>query len=706
MAEIKIGRVRMGWKGTWDALTTYVAQDAVYYDGETFVAKQDVPVGTATTNATYWQKVAQKGINGVDGADGATGPTGPQGPQGIQGIQGETGPQGDTGPQGPQGLTGPTGPAGPQGPQGDIGATGPQGPQGIQGDTGPQGIQGVKGDTGDTGPQGIQGPAGPTGPKGDTGNTGATGATGPVGPQGPQGATGATGPSGPAPSHQWSGYTLRFQNPNGTWGAYTDLRGATGATGPQGTTGAQGPKGDTGATGATGPQGIQGPVGDQGPTGPAGPTGPQGPQGPQGLTGNTGATGSTGPQGPTGPTPAHQWSGTSLRFYNGSTWGSYVNLKGATGATGATGPAGPQGPAGPLLAPTAVSGSTHTLDVGNYNFFNGGTVTAATTLAFTNVPTEATWTYTANLAVDTNQFNISNFDYNTYDQNVTRSDGNVWDIDISSDGKYLIACSGNYIWSYKLSTPFDLNTMSASQDHALYVGESGDTRGVCFSSDGMSIFYLKHTYQTIYRRTLSTAWDLKTASSSAVDSLYVGSYANATYGLILSDDGSRICVSNYYTPTKISQFTLSPANTLGSGSAYSSAITAQDYGGTHGNGLFSKDGSKFYWNHYPPFGQGLYEYPLTTAYNIGTYTGGVNGTFINTLISQYSIVRPKVYNGYVYTSTFQNPVAYRRHIVAPAASLTLPSSITNPITPEVGDATFVFYTNNGGSTVKILDFYQ
>ena len=247
MAEIKIGRVRMSWKGTWDALTTYIAQDAVYYDGETFVAKLDVPVGTATTNATYWQKVAQKGANGVDGADGATGPTGPQGPQGIQGIQGETGLQGAIGPQGPQGLTGPAGPTGPQGPQGDVGATGPQGPQGIQG-----------------------------------------------------------------------------------------------------------------------------PVGDQGPTGPEGPAGPIGPQGPQGITGNTGATGATGPQGATGPTPAHQWDDTSLRFYNGSTWGSYVNLKGDTGDTGATGATGPQGPTGPAGAtgPQGPAGPTATTSgaVGTYAF--------------------------------------------------------------------------------------------------------------------------------------------------------------------------------------------------------------------------------------------------------------------------------------------------------------------------------------------------
>lgn len=122
--------------------------------------------------------------------------------------------------------------------------------------------------------------------------------------------------------------------------------------------------------GQTGPQGPAGPAGPQGVTGPTGPQGPTGATGATGATGPKGDTGATGPQGPTGatgPTPAHQWSGTSLRFFNGSTWGAYVNLKGATGATGATGakgdtgatgPTGPQGPAGPTGAtgPTGPQG--------------------------------------------------------------------------------------------------------------------------------------------------------------------------------------------------------------------------------------------------------------------------------------------------------------------------------------------------------------
>jgi hypothetical protein len=353
MGTLTIGRVRIGWKGTWSSSTTYVSQDAVYHSGETYVAKLDVPTGTATTNTTYWQKVAQKGTNGTNGSDGATGPQGATGSTGATGAAGPQGPQGNTGSQGPQGNTGPTGSQGATGPAGDDGATGPQGPTGATGPTGGTGPQGPVGDDGSdgaTGPQGPTGSTGPTGPTGSTGSTGSTGATGPspshawsgyslrfqnpngtwgsyvnlrgatgaqgatgptgsTGSQGPQGntgptgatgpagSTGATGSTGPAPEHGWSGYSLRFKNPNGTWGSYVNLRGATGATGPQGSTGPQGPTGNTGATGGTGPQGIQGPVGDEGPTGPQGATGPTGPTGAQGPTGNTGATGSTGPSG-------------------------------------------------------------------------------------------------------------------------------------------------------------------------------------------------------------------------------------------------------------------------------------------------------------------------------------------------------------------------------------------------------------------------
>lgn len=433
MATINIGRVRIGWKGDWSSLTAYISQDAVFDAGETFVAKIDVPVGTVTTNTTYWQKVAKKGLDGADGLDGATGPQGPTGPTGADGVAGPQGIQGDQGIQGTQGLkgdTGLTGATGPEGPTGPTGPTGPQGVQGVQGNagdkiavgadiatyaadaanidniyyhdngsvytvtalntysvvgswegvdgatgaTGPQGVQGIAGPTGDTGPQGIQGI------QGDTGLTGPAGA---VGDTGPQGLTGNTGPEGP--------------------------QGLTGDTGPTGPQGIQGITGDTGATGATGPQGVQGDTGlapahvwtgteiqfqnpdgswplatdlegPAGPTGATGPTGPQGiqgidgptgPQGPQGIQGDTGLAGPTGPEGPTGPAGATGAQG--IQGIQGDT--------GLTGPTGATGPQGIQG----ITGDTGTAGTNGTdgtdgadafAPVGTVNWFAGSTAPA------------------------------------------------------------------------------------------------------------------------------------------------------------------------------------------------------------------------------------------------------------------------------------------------------------------------------------------
>lgn len=101
---------------------------------------------------------------------------------------------------------------GPQGPVGPIGPVGPQGPIGVKGDAiigsqGPMGIQGVPGEKGDS----------IIGPKGDKGDF----VIGKIGPRGPQGLP---------PKHEWMGTSLRFENPDGTWSKWIDLKGSTGAS--------------------------------------------------------------------------------------------------------------------------------------------------------------------------------------------------------------------------------------------------------------------------------------------------------------------------------------------------------------------------------------------------------------------------------------------------------------------------------------------
>ncbi len=66
-----------------------------------------------------------------------------------------------------------------------------------------------------------------------------------VGPQGPE------GEKGDMPDHDWDGTEIRFQLPNGDWGAFVDLEGPDGPQGEQGPEGPEGPEGPAG--GVAGP---------------------------------------------------------------------------------------------------------------------------------------------------------------------------------------------------------------------------------------------------------------------------------------------------------------------------------------------------------------------------------------------------------------------------------------------------------------------
>jgi hypothetical protein len=74
---------------------TYSQDDAVGYQGSSYISKQDGNTNHLPTDTVWWDLWVQKGETGAAGATGATGATGPAGPHGIQGLQG---PQGVPGP--------------------------------------------------------------------------------------------------------------------------------------------------------------------------------------------------------------------------------------------------------------------------------------------------------------------------------------------------------------------------------------------------------------------------------------------------------------------------------------------------------------------------------------------------------------------------------------------------------------------------------
>ena len=199
----------VNWLGAWNSATSYIVDDAVSYQGSSYIAI--APNTNSAPPSASWGTLAQKGDTGATGATGATGPQGPAGADGAPGSKwydGAGAPASGTGIDGDQYLNTSNGDvylkaSGAWGaPTGNI-----RGPQGIQGIQGPAGTNGTNGTNGSQILTGAGAPSSGTGADGDfyldttSGNyykkaSGAWGSalgnlTGPTGP---------TGPAGPTPS--------------------------------------------------------------------------------------------------------------------------------------------------------------------------------------------------------------------------------------------------------------------------------------------------------------------------------------------------------------------------------------------------------------------------------------------------------------------------------------------------------------------------
>ena len=65
MATLNLGRIKPIFQGAYNNSTAYVVDDIVTFGDETFICIQ-ASTGNATSNASYWTKLAAKGTDGTD----------------------------------------------------------------------------------------------------------------------------------------------------------------------------------------------------------------------------------------------------------------------------------------------------------------------------------------------------------------------------------------------------------------------------------------------------------------------------------------------------------------------------------------------------------------------------------------------------------------------------------------------------------------
>jgi sugar lactone lactonase YvrE len=151
---------------------------------------------------------------------------------------------------------------------------------------------------------------------------------------------------------------------------------------------------------------------------------------------------------------------------------------------------------------------------------------------------------------------------------------------VTPDGTQLyVLDSGypDYVMEYTLSTAFDFSTASYSSNRFQVMGASGTVQGFTFKPDGTELYVTDSYNNTARQYTLSTAWDITTASYTTQQSITAS--ISGPRGCCLSSDGAYFFVIEYATSsTAIKRYPLSTPWALSSIGSYNDSTNVNGWG--------------------------------------------------------------------------------------------------------------------------------
>lgn len=173
----------------------------------------------------------------------------------------------------------------------------------------------------------------------------------------------------------------------------------------------------------------------------------------------------------------------------------------------------------------------------------------------------------------------------------TLDDNNVVGFRWKPDGTRFYICDpgGNRVGQYDCSTPWDITSKGSVSD--VFIGSNTpDVKDIYLTPDGTAAFFTNNdSTETVEKYTLSTAWDITTVSQSQSWTFTEGAVLG---GIWFSQDGTKMYISEGPTSgNQVFQYTLSTPFDL-STVTYDSVQLVSNVDAD--SLTFSKDGTRFY----------------------------------------------------------------------------------------------------------------
>jgi uncharacterized protein YkuJ len=170
-----------------------------------------------------------------------------------------------------------------------------------------------------------------------------------------------------------------------------------------------------------------------------------------------------------------------------------------------------------------------------------------------------TWQYNSAIDSVTENSFLQGAIYDNISFNVSAQMAGAQGISFKTDGSkmYTVDYTNDSVYQYTLSTPWDITTASYDNISLSVSSQDAVPRDIRFSSDGTKMYIVASTApDSVYQYNLSTAWDLSTAVYSGNSFSVQGQTANPS-GLTFNLNGSKMYVCEYGTSTPTYQYTLS-----------------------------------------------------------------------------------------------------------------------------------------------------
>ena len=213
-------------------------------------------------------------------------------------------------------------------------------------------------------------------------------------------------------------------------------------------------------------------------------------------------------------------------------------------------------------------------------------------------------------------YSIAAASYDSKSFSVATQEGNSRSLFIKPDGLsfYITGVNNDTVYQYTMSTAWDISTGSYASKSFSVAGQDTLPSSLFFKPDGTKMYMLGDTGNDVNQYTLSTAWDISTASFDSVV-FSVASQEAGPYDLQFKSDGTKMYVSG--STNKVYQYTLSTAWDVSTASYDSSFADVSSTGTSIQSTTFNADGTSLFVSYTSTQGV-IYEYTLSTAWDVST----------------------------------------------------------------------------------------